>query len=180
MDGRLRNAFNKSPVKCCKCNKEGRWAIGVPTATYRLEGDVMMWAQRFWLRLQTLFRRDRSTQRLDDEIQFHLDQQIAENIAGGMSREEARYAAMRTFGNPTFLQEETRDTWGLDLARANCSRHSPRFAAARAKSGLYARGCPLAGFGNRRKHCDLQLHRRLGDQAAALPACGPTRGLRIA
>jgi hypothetical protein len=137
----------------------------------------MMWAQRFWLRLQTLFRRDRSTQRLDDEIQFHLDQQIAENIAGGMSREEARYAAMRTFGNPTFLQEETRDTWGLDLARANCSRHSPRFAAARAKSGLYARGCPLAGFGNRRKHCDLQLHRRLGDQAAALPACGPTRGL---
>jgi len=72
----------------------------------------MMWAQRFWLRLQTLFRRDRSTQRLDDEIQFHLDQQIAENIAGGMSREEARYAAMRTFGNPTFLQEETRDTWG--------------------------------------------------------------------
>ena len=144
MDGRLRNAFNKSPVKCCKCNKEGRWAIGVPTATYRLEGDVMMWAQRFWLRLQTLFRRDRSTQRLDDEIQFHLDQQIAENIAGGMSREEARYAAMRTFGNPTFLQG-----------------HSPRFTAARAKSGLYARGCPLAGFGNRRKHCDLQLHRRL-------------------
>ena len=33
----------------------------------------MVWAHRFWLRLQALFRRDRITQRLDDEIQFHLD-----------------------------------------------------------------------------------------------------------
>jgi len=29
-----------------------------------------------------------------------------------MSPEEARYAAMRAFGNPTVLKEETRDTWG--------------------------------------------------------------------
>jgi predicted permease len=62
--------------------------------------------------LQTLLRRNRNDQRLDEEIQFHLDQQIAENISAGMSREEARYAAHRTFGNPTFLKEKTRDTWG--------------------------------------------------------------------
>ena len=72
----------------------------------------MLWARRFWLKLQSLFRRDENAQRLDDEFQFHLDQQIAENIAAGMSREEARFAAMRAFGNPTFLKEETRDTWG--------------------------------------------------------------------
>src|SRR5213080_4971771 len=72
----------------------------------------MVWARRLWLRLQTLFRRERVAQRLDDEVQFHLEQQIAENIAAGMSREEARCAAMRGFGNPTFLKEETRDTWG--------------------------------------------------------------------
>src|SRR5438094_542356 len=71
----------------------------------------MVWARRFWLRLQTLFRRDRNAKRLDDEIQFHLDQEIAENLAAGMSAQEARYAAMRAFGNPTFLKEETRDTW---------------------------------------------------------------------
>src|SRR2546429_1507185 len=70
----------------------------------------MVWARRLWLRLQTLFRRERVAQRLDDEVQFHLEQQIAENIAAGMSREEARCAAMRGFGNPTFLKEETRDT----------------------------------------------------------------------
>ena len=72
----------------------------------------MLWVRRLWLRLQTLFRRDGIAKRLDDEIQFHLEQQIAENIATGMSREEARYAALRTFGNPTVLKEETRDTWG--------------------------------------------------------------------
>ena len=72
----------------------------------------MVWPRQIWLRLQTLFRRNRSTQRLDDEVQFHLDEQVAENLAAGMNPEEARYAAMRTFGNPTYLKEETRDTWG--------------------------------------------------------------------
>jgi predicted permease len=62
--------------------------------------------------LQTFFRRHRSAQRLNDEIQFHLDQQIAENIAAGMSPQEARYAATRAFGNPTLTKEQARDTWG--------------------------------------------------------------------
>lgn len=72
----------------------------------------MVWARRFWLKLQSLLRRERTAQRLDDEIQFHLDQQIAENLAAGMSLQEARYSATRTFGNSTYLKEETRDTWG--------------------------------------------------------------------
>ena len=72
----------------------------------------MAWLQRVWLKLQSLFRRNRSSQQLNDEMQFHLDQQIAENIASGMSAAEARHAAMRIFGNPTFLKEQARDTWG--------------------------------------------------------------------
>jgi len=72
----------------------------------------MIWARRFWLRLQTLFRRNRIAKMLDDEIQFHLEEQIAENLAAGMSAQEARHAAMRTFGNPTLLTQQTRDTWG--------------------------------------------------------------------
>src|SRR5690242_378623 len=72
----------------------------------------MVWARRAWLRLQTLFSRRRVAEQLDDELQFHLEQQIAENVAAGMSEEEARYAAIRSFGNTTTLKEETRDTWG--------------------------------------------------------------------
>jgi len=72
-----------------------------------------MWRiQQLWLRLRALFRRDRVARELDDEIQFHLDQQIAENVASGMNRQEASYAALRAFGNPTVLKEETQDTWG--------------------------------------------------------------------
>src|SRR5437773_11837246 len=98
----------------------------------------MVWARRLALRLQTLFHRHRFPQQLHDEIQFHLDQQIAENIAADRSSEEARYAAMRTFGNPTLLREETRDTWGwvwleqfsIDLRYATRAlRTSPGFFA---------------------------------------------------
>lgn len=72
----------------------------------------MVWVTRFWLRLQTLFRRNQNARRLDAEMQFHLDEQIAENLATGMSPQEARCATMRTFGNRTLLKEQTRDTWG--------------------------------------------------------------------
>lgn len=72
----------------------------------------MLWTQRLWLKLQTLFRRERIAHQLDNELQFHLEQQTAENLAAGMSEEEARYAAMRIFGNTSVVKEETRDTWG--------------------------------------------------------------------
>jgi predicted permease len=72
----------------------------------------MVWVRKAWLRVQTLFWRRRVAEQLDDELQFHLEQQIAENVAAGMSEEEASYAATRSFGNSTTLKEETRDTWG--------------------------------------------------------------------
>ena len=72
----------------------------------------MLWIQRLWIKLQTLFRSERASRLLDDELQFHLEQQIAENVAAGMSQEEARYAAMRVFGNHTMVAENVRETWG--------------------------------------------------------------------
>src|SRR5215470_16284827 len=72
----------------------------------------MVWTRHLLMRLQTLFRRRINKRELDDELQFHLGQQIAENVAAGMSREEARCAALRAFGNPDVVKEETQDTWG--------------------------------------------------------------------
>jgi predicted permease len=72
----------------------------------------MVWARRMWLRLQTLFHRQRVDHELDDEIRFHLDQQIAENVAAGMSWDDASHAAARVFGNSTLLKEEAREAWG--------------------------------------------------------------------
>jgi predicted permease len=72
----------------------------------------MVWPRKIWMRLQTLLRSERAAQQLDDEMQFHLDAQIAENIAAGMTPQDARHAAMRLFGNTTSLKETTRDAWG--------------------------------------------------------------------
>ena len=72
----------------------------------------MLWIQRLWIKLRTLFRSERAMQLLNDELQFHLEQQIAENVAAGMSKEEARYAAMQVFGNHTMVTENARETWG--------------------------------------------------------------------
>ncbi|HEY6446536.1 MAG TPA: ABC transporter permease [Acidobacteriaceae bacterium] len=71
----------------------------------------MRWLNKVRMRLQMLLTRGRAGERLEAELQFHLDQQIAENRAAGMSGEEARYAALRSFGNPTALRAETRANW---------------------------------------------------------------------
>ena len=46
---------------------------------------------------------------LDRELRTHLDQEAEELREGGLSPEEARYAALRTFGNPTRVKEEIHD-----------------------------------------------------------------------
>jgi predicted permease len=71
----------------------------------------MRWPHQFLLRSKMLFRRDRAGKQLQDELQFHLDQQVAENLAAGNSPEEARRAALRAFGNPIALRDQTRNTW---------------------------------------------------------------------
>jgi len=71
----------------------------------------MRWLTALQMRLRMLFQRGREGQRLSEELQFHLDHQISENVAAGMSIENARSAAMRTFGNPTLAREKARETW---------------------------------------------------------------------
>ena len=71
----------------------------------------MRWKEKARMSLQMLFRRGHASRRLDAELQFHLEQQIAENLATGMNPEEARAAALRAFGNPAALRDQARDTW---------------------------------------------------------------------
>jgi putative ABC transport system permease protein len=64
-----------------------------------------------------LLGRKQADEELNRELLFHLERQLAENVAAGMSAEEARRAALRAFGNPALLREQARATWswnGLD------------------------------------------------------------------
>jgi predicted permease len=71
----------------------------------------MRFFDRFRMAASMLFHREAETQRLNDELQFHLQQQVAENQAHGMSADEAHSAALRTFGNPTLLRDQARSQW---------------------------------------------------------------------
>jgi hypothetical protein len=65
------------------------------------------------LRLRALFLKSKMEEELDDEVRFHLEREIEENIARGMSPEEARVAALRSFGGVERVKEESRDERGI-------------------------------------------------------------------
>ncbi|HZU31855.1 MAG TPA: ABC transporter permease, partial [Candidatus Angelobacter sp.] len=71
---------------------------------------MRLW-QRFQMAMLMLFHRQSEKQRLNNELQFHLEQQTAENIEAGMDPEQARLAALRLFGNPMVLREEAQSFW---------------------------------------------------------------------
>jgi predicted permease len=71
----------------------------------------MRWFNLIAMKFAMLFGRRRAAAQLDDELRFHLERQIAENMAAGMNADQARHAAMRTFGNPALLRDQARATW---------------------------------------------------------------------
>jgi len=92
----------------------------------------MNWWQRLWHRQQM-------DEQLDKELHFHLEQQTADLIAGGLAPDEARRQARLTFGGPTQVTEECREArgtrWLEDLVQdflytVRMLRHKPGFTIA--------------------------------------------------
>src|SRR5262245_60342721 len=65
------------------------------------------------LRARSLFRSHRADAELDRELRAHLEYQIDENIANGMSPKEARRVALANFGGVENVREEARDARGV-------------------------------------------------------------------
>lgn len=65
------------------------------------------------LRLRSIFRHSQVEQELEEELQYHLDIKIEENMAKGMGREEARRNALLALGGLDLNKEECRDARGL-------------------------------------------------------------------
>ncbi len=98
----------------------------------------MRWVEKLRLPWRSLVWRGRVEQEIDEELRFHLAEQIAENVAAGMSAEEARYAARRTIGGAEQIKEECRDmrriNWIVSIAQdlryaGRVLRKSPVFTA---------------------------------------------------
>ncbi len=73
------------------------------------------WIYVLPLRVRSLFRRQQVEHELDEEVRYHLEQQIAEHVANGMNPKEARLAATRAFGGVLGHKEAARDTRRLNL-----------------------------------------------------------------
>lgn len=72
----------------------------------------MTWLSKLLFYLRSLFTRQKQDEQLSEEMRTHVEMAMAANVARGMSLEEARYAALREFGNMASLRERTRDERG--------------------------------------------------------------------
>jgi putative ABC transport system permease protein len=70
------------------------------------------------LRLRALLRRDSVERELDEELQFHLEQQVETNVRSGLTLQEARRRARMAFGGLDQVKEECREARGVWLLEA--------------------------------------------------------------
>ena len=69
----------------------------------------MSWTHVAAARLRGLVHHGRLERELDDEVRFHLEMLIEDNLKAGMTTEEARHAALRSFGAIEPMKEGYRD-----------------------------------------------------------------------
>src|SRR5437660_4999841 len=81
----------------------------------------------FWLA-----RREQKEAELEEELQFHLDEETDERSGDGVPIDEARRAARRDLGNLTLVREGTRAAWTWELLEqlAQDLRYGVRMLAA--------------------------------------------------
>jgi macrolide transport system ATP-binding/permease protein len=60
--------------------------------------DIEQWLYSLPMRWRAFFRPNQVDQEMQEELREHFEQQIRENLASGMSAEEARRSAVNTMG----------------------------------------------------------------------------------
>ena len=72
------------------------------------------WIQAMRMRVHVLFQRDAVDRELENELAYHVEMKTEENIARGMSRDEARRAALIDSGGIELAKENCRETRGVN------------------------------------------------------------------
>jgi hypothetical protein len=69
----------------------------------------------FFRKLRWLKRRPAKEAELQEELQFHLEEEAADRQATGLSSEASRRAARRDLGNVVLVREDTRAAWSWNF-----------------------------------------------------------------
>ncbi|HKR10624.1 MAG TPA: ABC transporter permease [Pyrinomonadaceae bacterium] len=64
-------------------------------------------------RWRALIHKEQLEDELDEELRFHLERDVAQNVRNGTTPEDARYAALKAFGAMDKSKEECRDARGV-------------------------------------------------------------------
>ena len=121
--------------------------------------------------IPSLFRRRKLYDDLSEEMRLHIEERADQLKGEGMSPEEAERQARIAFGNPTVIEERSREVWqwptlesiGADV-RLACG--SSAFSRIHVR-----RDCDL-GTGHRRQRGGVQRYERV---SAAPAACAAAR-----
>jgi predicted permease len=73
---------------------------------------MMEWLNVLWVRLRALFRRESVLRDIEEELRVHVEMETETNIKRGMPPDEARAAALKSFGNPVRNTERGYDIRG--------------------------------------------------------------------
>src|SRR5882724_2233031 len=74
----------------------------------------MRWLRSISNRLRNLFLKDTVEREADQELRFHLEREVAQQISSGMSPEEARRVALLEFGGLEQFKEDCREARGVN------------------------------------------------------------------
>src|SRR5688572_27215768 len=91
-----------------KASRPRRGRVGTAVECYRpraTEGLKMRWHHRLVVAVGEWFQPSARDRDLDEELQFHFDRQVQENLDAGMPADQARRAAALAIGNAEPIRE---------------------------------------------------------------------------
>ena len=106
-------------------------------------------------RLRSLFRRSAVENELDDELQFHLEQQVEKHVRSGLTREEAMRQTRLEFGGLGHVKEDCRESRGITFLETTARDIRYALRQLREDAGIHHYGAADTGAGNRGECRDL-------------------------